>query len=264
MVILTVSGNPDYSLSREHIQSLIACLREAVFPEKPDSYFSIYLCVQQIGKNITTHTYNRLLYGQDHIREELHLKIDPEDPPAVLAFEIGPSAFFQPNPLQAEKLFSTALNMAQINSDSVVYDLYCGTGTIGICISKYVKQVIGIEISTESAMCARINAKRNHCKNVTIFSGAVRNLRNHISSKGIPRPDLVIIDPPRHGIDPEAMKHLLALLPPKILYIACNPLTQATNIKELIQKGYVLKAIQPFDYFPQTGQVKNIALLSLA
>lgn len=261
MAILTVSGNPEFSLHRHHLESFVAFLRDAVEPVNPQSFLSIFLRIQQIGEGMATNIYEMKLYGPDHIREVLEITLEPEKTPFSVSFDISPSAFFQPNTRQAEKLYSAALSMANISKDSVVYDLYCGTGALGICLAKRVKQVIGVELRPESALDARNNAKRNECSNVTIVSGAVRYVLGQIEERSLPSPDVVMVDPPRPGLDPQALKHLLQLKAPKILYVSCNPHTQAGNIAELLQNGYKLTAVQPVDQFPHTYHVENVAVL---
>ncbi len=215
MVVLTVSGNPEFALHKEHLESFVAFVRDAVEPVNPNSNLGIFLRIQQIATGMTTNLYEMHLYGPDHIRETLNIQVHPDEPPTVLSFHISPSAFFQPNSQQAEVLYSTALRMADISPDAVVYDLYCGTGALGLCIAKHAKQVIGIEMSPESALDARTNAKRNGCNNVTILSGAVRHTLQQLPEQNIPPPDIVMVDPPRPGLDPEALKNLLKLRPPK-------------------------------------------------
>lgn len=261
MVILTVSGNPDFALHKGHLESFVAFLRDTVEPSNPSSHLSIFLRIQQIARGMTTNTYEMLLYGPDHIREVLQIKLQPNEPPLSLVFHISPSTFFQPNTRQAEQLYSTAINMAQIPQNAVVYDLYCGTGALGLCSSKFAKEVIGIDVSPESALDARTNAQRNGCKNVTIITGAVRYVLSHLPERKIPAPDVVMVDPPRPGLDPEAIRELLTLKPPKILYVSCNPITQALNVAELLQHGYRIAAIRPVDQFPQTYHIENIVVL---
>jgi 23S rRNA (uracil1939-C5)-methyltransferase len=262
MVVLTVSGNPEYALHKQHLESFVAFLRAAIEPVDSNSCLSIFLRIQQIATGMTTNIYEMHLYGADHIRETLHIQVNPQEPPTDILFKISPSAFFQPNSGQAEVLYSTALRLAEIPKDAVVYDLYCGTGALGLCISKYVKQVVGIELSPESALDARNNAKQNGCNNLTIISGAVRHTIQYLQEQNMPPPDVVMVDPPRPGLDPDALKSLLKLSAPKILYISCNPSTQALNVEELVQNGYRIVAIQPVDEFPQTYHVENIVLLA--
>lgn len=262
MVVLTVSGNPDFALKKSQLESFVAFVRAAIEPINPTSYLSIFLRIQQIGKGMATNMYEMLLYGPDHIRESLQIQVDPKEPPRELAFHISPSAFFQPNSLQAERLYAQALRLAEIPKDAVVYDLYCGTGTLGLCIAPHVKQVIGVELSPESALDARQNAQRNNCSNMTIFTGAVHHVLGQISNQNLPLPDVVMVDPPRPGLDKEVIDQIVAMNPKKILYISCNPVTQAENIADFTQQGYRIVAMQPVDQFPQTYHVENIAVLA--
>lgn len=244
LAMLTVSGNPDYALKQHHLDSFVAFLREAIEPNSQP--LSIFLRIQQQMRGQPTQFYEMQLYGPDHIREQM----------LSLQFKISPSAFFQPNTRQAERLYARALEMAQIPENSVVYDLYCGTGTLALCASLSASQVFGVELSPESSLDARENAKANGRLNVNIITGDVGKV---LAEQNLPKPDLVMVDPPRSGLDPTAVKQLLALNCPKILYISCNSVTQAQNIGALI--GYTLKAVQPVDQFPQTPHVENIALL---
>ncbi|CCB91754.1 uncharacterized RNA methyltransferase pc1544 [Waddlia chondrophila 2032/99] len=263
MVNLTVSGNPDFALKKHHLEGFVAFVRDAIEPVDPDKRLSIFLTIQQIKKGYPTQFYEMHLYGADTIREELHIQMLTEGGLEPLLFHISPAAFFQPNTLQAEKLYSLALELAQISKEQVVYDLYCGTGTLGICAAKRAKQVVGVELSPESAHDARHNAKENRIENLTILTGAVRRVLEEIKEKELfPDPDVVMVDPPRAGLDPHAIKHLLELGPPKIVYVSCNPATQVENVKEFLKDGYVLKAVQPVDQFPQTVHIENIVLLA--
>jgi 23S rRNA (uracil1939-C5)-methyltransferase len=261
MAVLTVSGSPDLELQAKQLEGFVTALKNAITPQNSSSKLSVFVRMQQVGRGLVTSMYEMLLYGPGFIREILNIKFDDQDESTPLHFEIGPSTFFQPNPIQTEQFYSKALKMANIPKDAVVYDLYCGAGTIGLSIAKYVKQVVGIELSPESALNAINNAKRNGCKNVTILSGAVRYVLQQIPERKIPGPDIVIVNPPRSGLDPNAIEHLLALNAPKILYISCNPASQKQNIISLQQNGYHLTAVQPVDQFPQTYQVENIAIL---
>lgn len=263
LVMLTVSGNPDYALNNQQLQSFTAFLRDAIEPVNPPGSLSVFLRIQQTGKGMSTNFYEMLLHGPDHIREILTIQTDPNTPPSSIEFNLSPTAFFQPSTQQAEKLYSLALQRAQIPKDGVVYDLYCGTGVLGICAAKTAKQVIGIDISPEAALDARTNAARNGLNNVTIICGAVRYVLSQIlNEKTYPMPDLIMVDPPRSGLDPKAMEYIFQLSPPKVLYISCNPETQANNIVEFIAAGYSIESIQPVDQFPQTPHIENIVVLS--
>ncbi|MBN9377537.1 MAG: 23S rRNA (uracil-5-)-methyltransferase RumA [Chlamydiales bacterium 38-26] len=262
LVMLTVSGNPDYALQRHHLESFVSTLHQVAEPKTLNSKLNIFLRIQQVAQGMTTNFYEMLLYGSDYIEEHLEILMSPEETPVRFRFKISPSAFFQPNVSSAERFYSLAIQLSGINDQTVIYDLFCGTGTLGICASKKAKQVIGIELSPEAALDARQNAILNKCDNVTILSGAVRHVLSQISEeKKLPAPDVVFIDPPRSGLDPNALQQVIDLNPKKILFISCNPSTQAANISELIKAGYKIKAIQPFDQFPQTFHIENVVLL---
>lgn len=258
LVMLTVSGNPDYAMTKPLIDQFVQVVREAVEPQE-GSRLSVFLRIQQAIKGRATQFYEMQLYGPDHIRESLHIDIG-ESKPITLDFNISPQAFFQPNTRQAEKLYSLALQMAQLPENGVVYDLYCGTGTLGICSAKRASQVLGIELSPESSLDARTNAKANGLTNFTVLTGDVgATLTKICAEKSFPTPDLVLVDPPRVGLDDQAIHNLLKLNPPKIIYISCNPVTQAANIEKL--EGYQVAEIQPVDQFAQTPHIENIVLL---
>lgn len=261
LVMLTVSGNPDYALNKERMHSFVAGLREAIEPSSPDQNLSIFVRIQQIVKGKPTQFYEMLLYGPDHIREIIHLDAG-EGRSRSIEFCISPSAFFQPNTSQAEKLYSRAIQMTQTTADDVVYDLYCGTGTLGICMGEGVKEVIGIDLSPESVCDARENIKRNQLSRIAIYEGDVGRVLSTLSETGRPSPDVVMVDPPRAGLDAKAISQILELKSPKLTYISCNPATQAANLDDLIRGGYRLQAVQPVDQFPQTVHVENIVILT--
>lgn len=259
MVCLTVSGNPDYALNGEQLKDFVSVICKAIQPPE-NGKLSIFLRIQQIAKGSPTQFFEMLLHEPDQIRETLYLSHQEEK--YELTFKISPSSFFQPNTQQAERLYSLALKMAKITKDSVVYDLFCGTGTLGICAAPYAKYVVGIELSPEGSLDARTNAKDNQLSNITILTGDVGNTLEKIQKeKSHPFPDIVMIDPPRVGMDKKAIQTLINFAPSIIVYISCNPTSQAANIAELVQNGYRLLEIQPVDQFPQTIHIENIALL---
>ena len=262
MVILTVSGNPEYALKSHHLDALTAFLRAAIEPMDSGAFLSVFLRIQQIAKGKPTNFYEMHLHGPDHIREILQIDLNPSEKKHSLFFKISPTAFFQPNSMQAEQLYSLALKHADIPPESVVYDLYCGTGTLGICIAKQAKQVIGIEIAPESTLDAKSNAEANQCSNITFLTGSVPIVLKQIhQEKTYPPPDAVVVDPPRAGLDRHSIEQILDLHPETILYISCNPVSQAENVKELLAGNYVLKTVQPVDQFPQTPHIENIIVL---
>jgi len=261
MVMLTVSGNPAYALNQKHIQSFIEILRQAIELSSPDQKLSIFLRIQQIAKGRPTQFYEMLLHGPDHIREILHIET-AQNEHQTLNFRISPTAFFQPNTRQAEKLYSRAIQLTQAPEGGIVYDLYCGTGTLGICMAKQAKKVLGIELSPESALDARENVKHNRLSHVSIYTGDVGHVLPTLLQNQDLQPDLVVVDPPRAGLDSRALQHLLAIKAPLLTYISCNPTTQAANLEILVKEGYRLRAVQPVDQFPQTIHVENIVSLT--
>ncbi len=263
LVMLTVSGNPQDALSQRQIHSFVATLRENIEPASPHQTLSIFLRIQQVAKGEVTQFYEMLLYGPDFLREVLEMKRGGEKSDS-LQFKISPTAFFQPNTSQSEQLYSRVIELTGLSKESVVYDLYCGTGTLGISLAKQVKEVIGIEISPASVLDARENGKLNHLDNLTIHQGDVAEIFPELLQKrAVSMEDVVMVDPPRAGLSPKALKVLLELKAPKLTYISCNPITQAANLEILLNQGYRLKAVQPIDSFPQTIHVENIAVLQL-
>lgn len=256
LIMLTVSGNPDFALKKSHLESFVLAVKQSL-PESEHPFLSIFLRVQQIKKGAPTQFYEMLLSGPDHIVETLNIKTALFN--KELRFKISPSSFFQPNTQQAEVLYSAALNMLRGLSHKLVYDLYCGTATFGLSVAEAARHVVGVEINPHAVFDAGINKEVNGIENFTIHKGDVGAVLEKL--KGEEPPDLVIVDPPRSGLDGPALQNILNLSPKEILYISCNPLTQAENIKFLLGAGYKLMQIQPVDQFPHTAHVENIVLL---
>lgn len=179
-------------------------------------------------------------------------------------FRISANSFFQTNTSQAEKLYSTALEFARFKGDEIVYDLYSGAGTIPIFISENVKQIYGFESVEPAIEDAKVNIGLN---NVTNFEPMLVDLNKSfipiIQGNKYQRPDVIIADPPRSGMNPKTVKDILELMPKKIVYINCNPSTQARDIKLLCEGGYKLIKLRPVDMFPHTYHIENVALLQL-
>lgn len=250
MVVLLVSGNPDYALNKEQLATFRDTITAHCAPEQ--GQLSVFLRIQQAQKGHVTQFYEMLLDGPDHIRETLH--VGGRD----YLLHISPAAFFQPNTRQAERLYQRAFEMLELPEGGVVYDLYCGTGTLGLFASAKASRVIGIELSPESSLDARENAKRNGVENLEVYTGDVGKV---LSELGGPPADLVMVDPPRAGLDDTALKHVLSLGAPTLLYISCNPTTQAENLGAFTEAGYRVTAVQPVDQFPHTRHVENIVVL---
>lgn len=261
MVILTVSGNSNYALKQSQLSEFVDAVKQAV-PLAGEEKLSIFMRIQQIAKGQKTNFYEMHLSGPDHINEVIYLPKPRQTEKQEIIFNISPAAFFQPNTQQAEKLYTRVLELARPAKEDVVYDLYCGTGTLGICFANYVKEVFGIELSPESVLDARENIKNNKLSNITIYQGDVAKILPQLMSDPNKKPSIVIVDPPRAGLELKALQLLIEVNAPKIAYVSCNPTTQANNLKDLIAAGYRVEEIQPVDQFPQTGHVENIVILT--
>jgi 23S rRNA (uracil1939-C5)-methyltransferase len=175
-------------------------------------------------------------------------------------FKIGPLSFFQTNTLQALALYNVALNFAQITPKDIVYDLYTGAGVIAIFVAEQAQKVVGIEYVEAAIEDAKFNAQQNGITNTVFFAGDMKDVLNQNCTKRNGKPDIVITDPPRAGMHPDVIARLLEMEPPKIVYISCNPATQARDITELAKK-YRVEKVQPVDMFPHTQHVENVVEL---
>ena len=207
----------------------------------------------QNGKkaNVAMAEVETVLHGPGFIEEELLGR----------RFKIKANSFFQTNSIQAEKLYETAFSLLQAKPDDRILDLYCGTGTIGLCLASDVKEVIGVELVPDAVQMAAENAVANSIKNISFFEGHVKEyLRQLPAEEG--QFDAVIVDPPRAGLNPKALKRVLALDVPRILYISCNPATFARDAKNIREAGYEISEIHPVDMFPHTRHIELVALFS--
>jgi len=189
-------------------------------------------------------------YGRDHIFEQLE----------ELRFKIGPKSFFQTNSYQALRLYQVARDFAGLKGDEVLYDLYTGTGTIANFMAGRARLVLGIESVPEAIEDARVNSVINGIGNTRFFAGDMKELfsERFVAEHG--RPDVIITDPPRAGMHARVVDQILKIAPARIVYVSCNPATQARDL-ELLGNAYRVKRIQPVDMFPHTHHVENVALL---
>ncbi|HEX4624232.1 MAG TPA: 23S rRNA (uracil(1939)-C(5))-methyltransferase RlmD [Solirubrobacteraceae bacterium] len=191
-----------------------------------------------------------LLAGSDAIEEEL----------ADLRFRISPLAFFQTNTEMAERLYGVAAELADLRGPERLFDLYSGSGTIGLVLSARVAQVYGVELVEESVADAITNARLNGIDNARFYAGDVRlALRELVEQAG--RPDVVVVDPPRAGLSKKAVRRVIEAAPRKIVYVSCNPTTLAPNAAQLAEAGYALRRVRPVDMFPQTPHIECVAVL---
>ncbi|HBJ2608354.1 TPA: 23S rRNA (uracil(1939)-C(5))-methyltransferase RlmD [Clostridium botulinum] len=189
-----------------------------------------------------------ILYGRDYIIEEL----------LGLKFKIAPEAFFQTNSKGAEKLYSIVKDFLGDASSKVVFDLYCGTGTIGQIVAPKAKKVIGVELIEEAVKAANENAKLNGLNNCEFIAGDVAKVIKDVKQK----PDIIILDPPRPGVHPVALEYVVKFEPKEIIYVSCNPKTLVDDLKYLIDNGYKLEKVKGMDMFPHTPHVETVVKLS--
>ncbi|AWZ47660.1 23S rRNA (uracil(1939)-C(5))-methyltransferase RlmD [Clostridiaceae bacterium 14S0207] len=175
-------------------------------------------------------------------------------------FNISPLSFFQVNPMQTEKLYDKALEYAELTGDEVVFDAYCGTGTISLFLSQKAKKVYGVEIIKDAIEDAKKNAKQNGVKNVEFLVGESETEIPKLIEQGI-IPDVVVVDPPRKGCDIKLLNSIAEAKPQKIVYVSCDPATLARDLGVLQRLGYETIEVQPVDMFPQTAHVESVALL---
>ena len=211
---------------------------------------SIHWAVNDTPAEITNLP-TRLLWGDEAIEEEL----------LGLRFRLRPNAFLQTNTAMAERLYALALEAAGLTGSETVYDLYCGTGTIGLCLAGQAGSVWGVEISEEAVACAIENASLNGVRNASFFAGnvslALEELRERAGA-----PDVVVVDPPRAGLAGKALRRLARLGAPRIVYVSCNPTTLSGDLKTLREDwGYELRRCTPLDMFPHTPHIESVSLL---
>lgn len=208
--------------------------------------------VNNKNTNVILGNKNIILYGNGYIEDIL----------GEYRFKISPMSFYQTNPIQTEVLYNKAIEFANLNKEDVLCDLYCGIGTIGIFASKYVKRVYGIEIVEEAIEAAKENAEINNVENIEFMAGDVEKVfETMLKEKGV-EPTVIIVDPPRRGLDAHTIETILNLEVSRLVYVSCNPATMARDLKMLEEK-YEVKQIQPVDMFPFTEHVEVISCLSL-
>ena len=189
-------------------------------------------------------------HGRDHIVERME----------ELRFKIGPKSFYQTNSAQALRLYRVARDFARLTGEEVLYDLYTGTGTIANFCASRCRRVVGIEYVPEAIADAKVNSALNGIANTDFYAGDMKEVLSDgfIGRNG--RPDVVILDPPRAGVDEPVIDVLLRAAPRRIVYVSCNPATQARDLA-LLDAAYRVEAVQPVDMFPHTHHVENVVLL---
>lgn len=191
-----------------------------------------------------------LYYGKDHLLEEIN----------ELKFRISPKSFFQTNTYQTGALYRRVKEMAGLTGTETVYDLYSGTGTIGLYLAGQAEKVVGIETVSDAVEDARLNAEINDIRNAVFVTGDVKDLLDNKFVEDYGEPDVVILDPPRSGLHPLVVGVLNQVLPERIVYVSCNPATQARDLS-IMSDEYEITAVQPVDMFPHTHHLENIVVL---
>ncbi|HLN73666.1 MAG TPA: 23S rRNA (uracil(1939)-C(5))-methyltransferase RlmD [Prolixibacteraceae bacterium] len=234
-----------FSDQKENIENLLSAIATE-FPQ----ITSLMWVVNSKG-NDTIHDQEIVVYkGNDYILEEME----------GLKFKIGPKSFYQTNSEQAHELYKVAREFAGFKGHETVYDLYTGTGTIANFVARNVKKVVGIEYVPEAIEDAHVNSELNGINNTVFFAGDMKKILNgeFIARHG--QPDVIITDPPRAGMDEEVVKTIIEAAPQKVVYVSCNPATQARDLS-LMDEFYKVTRIQPVDMFPHTHHVENVVLL---
>ena len=210
---------------------------------------TVIINVNTKNTNVVLSNENIIVYGNGYIEDKL----------GDYTYRISPNSFYQVNPIQTEKMYNLAVEKAKLKKDDIVCDLYCGIGTIGIFSSKYVNKVYGIEIVEEAINDAKQNAMINDIHNVEFIAGDVEIAFNSLLNKGI-KPNVVIVDPPRKGLDKTTIDNLNKLKLDRLVYISCNPATLVRDLKDL-ESVYSVKSITPIDNFCYTSHVECISVL---
>ena len=237
MVVLVINGD-----ALPKWQTLLEKLQEAL-----PGLISLCISVNKARGNVILGRSYDVLWGKDRL-------------PDVLCgheFQLSPLSFFQVNPVQTEKLYGTALKFAGLEGNELVADVYCGAGTISLMLARHARHVVGIEIVPQAIADAKENARRNGVENAEFRVGAAEDVLPKLVEDGL-RPDVIVIDPPRKGCEESVLKAIAKAKPKRVVYVSCNPATQARDAKILCENGYDATACQPVDMFCQTAGVENV------
>lgn len=227
------------------LDELVRRLREAA-----PSLTGILLNHNQRGDNVILGDRTDVLWGEPMLEDRL----------CGHSFLLSPEAFYQVNHAQAERLYACAVEFAGLTGEETVIDLYCGAGTITLTLAEQAKTVIGVEIVPEAVENARQNAARNAMDNVEFLCADAGQAARQLAARGV-QADVLVVDPPRKGMDEQTRDAILRMQPPRVVYVSCDPATLARDVRELTGAGYTLEYAQAFDLFPRTSHVETVALL---
>ncbi|WP_201456366.1 23S rRNA (uracil(1939)-C(5))-methyltransferase RlmD [Chlamydia sp. 17-3921] len=251
MVILTTSGASGYSVNSEIVHDWKQMLLNSSL-----DITSIFWEEKHAIKGSPTRYLSTLIHGRPYIQQTLTLPSNKD----CATFNIYPKSFFQPQNFQAARIIDITRELINPQGSEQVLDLYCGVGTIGIMLSSYVKKVIGVEIVPEAIKSAKENIQINHKEDcMEVFLEDVKTFCQRMNAEIAP--DIIIIDPPRCGIQNKVLKYILRIGAPRLIYISCNPKTQLEESSCLVKAGYRIKKMQPIDQFPHSPHLENILLL---
>ncbi|WP_445664968.1 23S rRNA (uracil(1939)-C(5))-methyltransferase RlmD [Fodinibius sp. AD559] len=232
-------------------QDVVEALAHALLNEFPE-ITTIINNVNDTRTPTAEGRYEKVLHGPGYITDHI----------GPYHFTIDANAFFQTNTAQAEQLYEVAKSFADINKDDILYDLYCGVGTLSLFLSEYCKYVVGIELEEVTINNARKNAQENEVSNVSFIEGDMKDVFTEEVTNEYGTPDCLITDPPRAGMHPDVVERLKKLKVPKLVYVSCNSSTMARDFKEL-NEVYDIQQVQPVDMFPQTYHIETVAKLRL-
>lgn len=241
LMIVLVTNTVDFNYKQEFIDLIL---------NNVDKVSSIIQNVNRKNTNIVLGDLCKTIWGKDTITDYI----------GEFKFNISPQSFFQVNPIQTEILYKKALEFANLDGTQTVFDAYCGAGTISLFLAQGAKKVYGVEIVPEAIANAIENAENNNITNAEFIVGEAEKVIPNLIEKGI-KADVVVVDPPRKGCDPELLNAIARMSPPRIVYVSCDPGTLARDLGILKELGYTTKEIQPVDMFPQTAHVENACLL---
>ena len=243
MLLLQAKVTTDEEMAQ--LEKVLAFVGDT-FPEVTSLLYVINNKCNDTFGDLEVHTFK----GTDVIYEEME----------GLRFKVGPKSFYQTNSAQAYNLYKVARDFAALTGEEVVYDLYTGTGTIANFVAGKAKKVVGIEYVEDAIIDARVNAELNGYDNLTFFAGDMKDILNREFIDAHGRPDVIITDPPRAGMHNDVIDTILFAAPRRIVYVSCNPATQARDLS-LLDRDYKVTAVQPVDMFPHTHHVENVVLL---
>ncbi len=239
--MVTVSANGE---RLPHAEDLAAQL-------KPLNVVSLFLNENTARTNVILSNRYHLIYGKETLPDTL----------CGLNFELSPGAFFQVNPVQTEKLYETALGFAALSPSDTLCDVYCGAGTITLMMARHCRSAVGIEIVPAAVENARANAIRNGIANAEFHAGKAEELLPRMVREGL-RSDVIVVDPPRKGLEPEVIRAISEAAPDRVVYVSCNPATLARDAARFLETGYAVTRIQPVDMFCWTSGIETVCLLS--